>query len=59
MWSIRVKWLSGTALRLVCGQVDRQPAYSRDLGRLLRFGDEWRGEETANDSPEERSPGNH
>jgi len=36
-------------------QVDRQVAYSRDLGRLLRVGSERRGEEAASQGAEERA----
>ncbi len=40
-------------------QVDRQPAYSSNLGRLLCLGGEWRGEETTGQSADERPPRGH
>jgi hypothetical protein len=41
------------------GQVGRQVAYSSDLGRRLRFGDERRGEEATSDASDERPPIHH
>jgi hypothetical protein len=39
------------------GPVERQEAYSSDLGRLL--GGKWRGEKAASQSADERSPRAH
>ncbi len=41
------------------GQVARQVAYSRDLGRLLGLGGERRGEEAASQRAEECTPSDH
>ncbi len=43
----------------ISGQVGHQPAYSRDLGNLLRPGGERRGEETASDHLNEPSALHH
>jgi hypothetical protein len=41
------------------GQVERQEAYSSDLGRLLGLGDERRSKESRTRASEERAPVYH
>jgi hypothetical protein len=43
----------------VSGRVEGQEAYSRDLGRLLGLGGEWRGKEHRTSASKKRPAGNH